>query len=132
MPNFTQFSRTLSPETVIMIHDRVLKEDGGLEGVHFHKLEGALSRIDSYIFYEGIIDLYEIAGLYGIAIAQGHPFNDANKRTAMSCMLTFLHLNAVICAPPVSLVPDFIENIAKKNLDRQQIAQWLQKYSREC
>lgn len=35
-------------------------------------------------------DIFGIAGLYAEAIARGHAFNDANKRTALACALTFL------------------------------------------
>lgn len=123
------FTRTLDVDTVILIHDRMIAEDGGLQGIHFNKLEGALSRIDSHVFYAGLNDLYEIAALYGIAIAQGHPFNDANKRTAMASMIFFLRLNGIICQPSNEIIPDFIEGIAKKLFNREEIAQWLKNHT---
>ena len=107
----------------------MLDEEGGLPGVHMDKLQGVLGRIDSAILYEEINDLYEIAALYAITIAQGHPFNDANKRTAMTCMLMFLRLNHIICMPPNQLIPDFLVNVAEKRLKREEIAEWLRQHS---
>jgi death-on-curing protein len=121
--------KLLSQELVILIHDRMIEEEGGLPGVHLNKLEGALSRIDSMVCYEGIDDVYEIAAQYGIAISQGHPFNDANKRTAMACMLLLLSGNHINCQPPNAEIPDFIEKMAKKNFTRSEIADWLRQYT---
>lgn len=86
--------KTLNVFHVIFIHDAILAESTGLPGLCKHKsLEGALVRIDNKILYEGVNDLSEIAALYGITIAQGHVFNDGNKRTTLIAMSDFLLLN---------------------------------------
>lgn len=45
--------------------------------------------------YEGETDLFELAALYLVAIARGHVFNDATKRTAFNTMMLFLRRNGV-------------------------------------
>lgn len=84
--------KTLNCETVISFHDDVLIETHeGPPGIRpAMSLDAALNRIDSHIFYEGIDNLFEIAAIYGIALAQGHIFNNGNKRTALISMITFL------------------------------------------
>lgn len=44
------------------------------------------------IYYEGLGDVFEIAGMYAEAIARGHAFSDANKRTALVCALAYLFI----------------------------------------
>ena len=76
----------IDAQKVIEIHDLILSEEPGLHGDHgADALEGALSRIDSRIHYEGLDDVFEIAAMYAVALARGHVFNDANKRTALVC-----------------------------------------------
>ncbi len=45
-------------------------------------LEGALARVDNRLAYGLIVDVFDLAAATAVAIAQGHCFNDANKRTA--------------------------------------------------
>ncbi|EHH1079224.1 type II toxin-antitoxin system death-on-curing family toxin [Vibrio parahaemolyticus] len=47
------------------------------------RLGGALGRIDDHIYYNDLNEVYDIAALYIEAIAKGHCFADANKRTSL-------------------------------------------------
>lgn len=49
------------------------------------------NRID----YDGLDDIFDIAAMYAVAIARGHVFSDANKRTALVTALTYLSLQGV-------------------------------------
>ncbi|MGN7981296.1 type II toxin-antitoxin system death-on-curing family toxin [Burkholderia sp. 22313] len=56
-------------------------------------LVGAVSKppcIVSTIHYAGLDDVFGIAATYAVAIARGHVFNDANKRTGLTCALTYM------------------------------------------
>lgn len=55
-------------------------------------LEGALGRPATYAHYEGA-DLALQAAVIAHGIAEGQPFIDGNKRTALIAMLTFLEIN---------------------------------------
>ncbi|MEE8272057.1 MAG: type II toxin-antitoxin system death-on-curing family toxin [Alphaproteobacteria bacterium] len=70
-------------------------------------------------------DLHEIAALYGVAIAQGHVFNDANKRTAFVSMATFLDLNGFDLVAASSEIVDTMVEVAENRLDVSELAQWL-------
>lgn len=55
-------------------------------------LEGALARPETYARYQDA-DLALQAAVLAHGIAEGQPFIDANKRTALIAMLTFLEIN---------------------------------------
>ncbi|WP_254613359.1 type II toxin-antitoxin system death-on-curing family toxin [Burkholderia glumae] len=74
----------------MLLHDFILKREPGVKGANKGALEGALGRIENRIAYNGLADVFEIAGLYAEAIARGHAFSDANKRTALVSALTYL------------------------------------------
>ncbi|MDQ1816355.1 type II toxin-antitoxin system death-on-curing family toxin [Massilia sp. CCM 9210] len=81
---------------VIEIHDLILSAEPGLVGGHGEgPVEGALARVENRIHYDGLDDIFEIAAMYAVAIARGHVFNDANKRTALVTALTYLSLQGV-------------------------------------
>ena len=72
----------LTPAYVEAIHDAVLNP-GELTGAAGDKsLDGALARVDNRLAYGLIVDAFDLAAAYAVAIAQGHCFNDGNKRTA--------------------------------------------------
>ena len=82
--------RFLTTEEVIEIQSSTLPNSGAPD---IDKLEGALNRVQSLIDYENCDDLFSLAGMYLIAIAKAHAFNDANKRTAFQAASVFLLLN---------------------------------------
>ena len=70
------------------------------------KLEGVVGRIQQKIYYENITNIFNVAGLYCEAIARGHAFPDANKRTAFVCTITVLAINGVF--------PDTLTKVANE------------------
>lgn len=82
------------PERVIDVNQTILENEPGLHGaVNMGLLEGALGRIDNAILYEGLEDVFSIAAKYASAIANGHAFSDANKRTGLAVCLDYLAFN---------------------------------------
>ncbi|MGR5097024.1 type II toxin-antitoxin system death-on-curing family toxin [Vibrio maritimus] len=83
-------------EQVKQIHDLILETEAGLQGYYGDgKLGGALGRIDDHIYYNDLNEVYDIAALYIEAIAKGHCFADANKRTSLVVGLEYLKLNGI-------------------------------------
>jgi death-on-curing protein len=120
----------LTIDIVIAIHDTVLNE-GELAGLALDKsLEGALARVDNRLAYGMIGDAYDLAAAYAIAIAQGHCFNDANKRTAHQCMDVCLDLNGVQANWTATDIGPVIIRAAQRLLDEGELAHWLRKYLR--
>lgn len=115
----------LTAELVEAIHDRVLNP-GELPGRALDKsLEGALARVDNRLAYDLIGDAFDLAAAYAVAIAQGHCFNDANKRTAHQCMDTCLDLNGIQITWTATEIGPVIIRAAQRMLDEGELAHWL-------
>ena len=121
--------RTLTAELVELIHDQVLNP-GELAGRARDKsLEGALARVENRLAYEMIADAHDLAEAYAVAIAQGHCFNDANKRTAHQAMDVCLDLNGVQINWTAIEIGPVIIRAAQRHLDEGELADWLRKHS---
>lgn len=122
--------RLLSVEEVLLLHERVLNP-GELEGVAKDKsIEGALSRIDFRLQYGMITDVYDLAAMYAVAVAQAHAFNDGNKRTAHATMEFILMSHQARIAFNTQEVGDFIIKVAQGHLDEIELAAWLREQAR--
>lgn len=120
--------RTLTAELVELIHDQVLNP-GELSGRARDKsLEGALARVENRLAYEMISDAYDLAAAYAVAIAQGHCFNDANKRTAHQAMDVCLDLNGVQINWTATEIGPVIIRAAQRLLDECELPDWLRKH----
>jgi len=82
-------------ERVVQINSIILDNQPGMKGaIDLPKLKGALGRIDNFILYNNLDDIFEIAANYAISIAVSHALPDANKRTGLMVALEYLSLNS--------------------------------------
>lgn len=117
----------LDDALVEAIHDAVLNP-GELQGMAGDKsLDGALARVDNRLVYGMINDVFDLAAAYCVAIATGHIFNDANKRTAHQAMDVCLDLNGVQIAHKAVEAGDIIREVAQRRMDEDDLAAWLRK-----
>ena len=117
----------LTLDDVVTLHERAINP-GELQGLAGSKsLEGALSRIDFRITYGVIQDVFDLAATYAVAIAQGHVFNDANKRTAYASMELSLYLHGEHIAFDTKEIGDVIIKVAQGHMDESELATWLRK-----
>jgi len=117
--------RLLSAELIELIHDEVLNP-GELAGRARDKsLEGALSRVDNRLAYGMVEDTFALAAFYAEAIAQGHCFNDGNKRTAFRSMDAVLALHGVNIFFEIEDIADRIILLAQGKLEAEDLAEWL-------
>ena len=84
-------------ETVLNLHNMLLKQTGGCEGVRDEgMLESAIEC--AYATFDGK-DLYptieEKGARLGLGLISNHAFVDGNKRTGTFVMLTFLDANGI-------------------------------------
>ncbi|WP_415393575.1 type II toxin-antitoxin system death-on-curing family toxin [Paracoccus sp. SJTW-4] len=115
----------LTVETVEAIHDAVLNP-GELQGRAMGKsLESALARVDNRILYGLVGDVFDLAALYAMAIARGHCFNDANKRTAHQAMDVCLALNGIEMVWNHEDIGQQIIALAQGLIDDGHLADWL-------
>ncbi len=121
----------LSPELVEKVHDAVLNP-GELPGRARDKsLEGALARVDNRLAYGMIADAFDLAAAYAVAIAQGHCFNDGNKRTAHQSMDVCLDLNGIQITWAAEDVGQTIIRAAQGLMDESDLADWLRDRARQ-
>ena len=110
---------------VLKIHDDILNP-GELQGLAGDKsLEGALARVENRLHYGLLTDAYDLAAAYGVAIAQGHCFNDGNKRTAYRVMQTCLDLHGLDYPTNPTTIGPVIIRAAQRLLDEGDLAHWL-------
>ena len=115
----------LSAQEVISLHDSVLNP-GELTGLAKDKsLEGALSRVEFRLQYGFVNDVYDLAAIYAVAIAQAHAFNDANKRTAHAATKLTLKVHGTKLNILPKVVGDIIIEVAQGKLDETELAEWL-------
>lgn len=121
--------RLLPAAVVDAIHDDILNP-GELQGRARDKsLEGALARVENRLSYDMIDDAYDLAAAYAVAIAQGHCFNDGNKRTAYRVMQTCLDLHGLGFPSNEAAIGPVIIRAAQGLLDEGELAHWLRSHS---
>lgn len=84
-------------------------------------MESALARIENHALYAGLDDVLGIAAMYAEAIAQGHVFNDGNKRTALTCALVYLSRQG-IDIPAQAALEDLTVLLAEKRITKDDFA----------
>ena len=114
-------------------HDRQINEHGGLPGLRDEGLLfSALSRPENaYHYSDPKPDVAELAAAYGFGLAKNHPFNDANKRTALIAMRLFLKLNGYDLAASAEDKYKTIISVAASDISEDELAQWIRKNLKE-
>ena len=74
-----------------------------------------------------IEDAFDLAAAYAVAVAQGHCFNDANKRTAFHVMDAVLVFNGCLVTWNTVEVGQIIIRVAQRLMDESELALWLRK-----
>lgn len=114
------------PASVVeAIHDDILNPAELRGRARDKSLEGALSRVENRIAYNMIDDVYDLAAAYAIAIAQGHCFNDGNKRTAYRVMQTCLDMHGLDFPDDATEIGPVIIRAAQGLLDEGELGHWL-------
>ena len=111
-------------------HNRQINEHGGLPGLRDEGLLlSALSRPENaYHCSDPKPDAAELAAAYGFGFAKNHPFNDANKRTALIAIRLFLKLNGYDLAASPEDKYKMIIRVAASNISENELAQWVRKH----
>lgn len=119
--------KKLKLEQIIMLHEILLKETGGLSGIRdMSLLESAINSpfhsFDSVDVYPTIE--YKAARL-AFGIIKNHPFVDGNKRTVLLTMLTFLECNGIeLCYTDDELIKIGLE-LADGSFNEKQLLTWI-------
>lgn len=102
----------LTPQDVLELHGLIIGATADVAANQLRNragLEGALARPETYAHYQNA-DLALQAAVLAHGIAEGQQFIDANKRTALIAMLTFL------------VVDGWLASAQRESLNRQSLS----------
>src|SRR5919197_5404397 len=124
--------RYLTPADLIVIHELLLSEFGGMRGITeagFGRLEAAAATPQASMFGEDIYaTVPEKAAALGLAIVRGHPFSDGNKRVALVALDVFLARNGYALTATNDEAYAVIMAIARGELGREGLAAWVKEH----
>ena len=110
------------------LNERLIKRYGGLfapcSDERLQRVDVLCQRVQMIIQYERLNSPIEVAATYAEAIARGHVFADANKRTAVNALYLFLHRNGNKTKVPDDLV-DVIVNLASGEITRNELTVYI-------
>ena len=119
--------RWLSTELAIAVHQMLLAEHGGGEGLRDKALlESALTRAEQKFSYEQDCTMCEIAAAISYGLAKNHPFVDGNKRIALTLGLVFLDINGFTFEAPEADAAVTFELLAAGKIGEEELSQWFQ------
>jgi death-on-curing protein len=111
------------------IHDLIIQDQPGLPGARPDLTpESLVHRVLNRVAYDPHTyrSIETVAALYAEAIARGHVFNDANKRTALTCMLIFISINGyTFTIQSEEMLADKIVDVAEGRLEHIAFGRWL-------
>lgn len=115
----------IEDDLVLAIHDRLLVEHGGAEGVRDESLlHSALARPLNPIAYASS-DIIELAAKYTTGIVQNHPFVDGNKRTGFVIGVLLLELNGYRFTATEEAAAQAIIELAAGRIDESGFCEFL-------
>lgn len=116
--------------TLLVIHDRLLVEHGGAEGVRDASLlQSALGRPLNHSAYASS-DIIELAAKYTARIVQNHPFIDGNKRTGFVIGVLFLELNGYQFTASEEAAAQAVLELAAGTVDKAGFCEFLRANTR--
>ena len=115
------------PEDIMMIHDIIVRNTGGHEGI---KKQGQLDSLPALMNYE--VGINQKASAMLVTIIQGHVFNDGNKRTGHAVMEAFLNNHGKYLTAIDEEIKFFTKEVAQGLLTKQQIINWIVNHSRSA
>ena len=114
-------------------HDRQINEHGGLAGLRDEGLllSAWLRSENAYHYSDPKPDVAQLAAAYGFGLAKNHPFNDANKRTALIAIRLFLKLNGYdLVVSPEDKYKTIIR-VAASEISEYELALWIRENLKE-
>ncbi|MEI8234045.1 MAG: type II toxin-antitoxin system death-on-curing family toxin [Verrucomicrobiota bacterium] len=118
-------------ETVLALHEQLLAEFGGSDGIRDGGLlDSALTRPENLFAY-GQPTVSELAAAYAFGLVKNHPFVDGNKRIGFAIGALFLQING--CMLTASEVDAVVQTLALATgeIGEKEYACWLEANSRE-
>lgn len=120
-------------EDVLVIHELIIESSKGKAGIRdFSLLHSALFRPQASFGGEDLYPtIFDKASALIHSLLLNHPFNDANKRTALATTERFLNINGLVVDASQREKVKFTLNIESKKLNLERIAKWLKSHSKK-
>ncbi len=117
----------LSKEQVITLHQALVAQTGGTEGLRDEGLlDAALNApFQSFDGTEVFPSIQQKAARLGFGLVQNHAFVDGNKRIGAHVMLVFLALNHIELEYTQQELIDIILSIAAGNCSLEKLTNWI-------
>jgi death-on-curing protein len=115
----------LLKEVVLAVHQKTLREQGGLPGIRdVDLLESALARPVNAFNYAVNPNIHELAAAYGYGVAMNHAFYDGNKRVAFYASVGFLRINGfALTATELEAATTFL-GLAAGQITEEELTDW--------
>ena len=117
----------LTPEKILLLHQFLMKETGGLDGLRDESLFDSAVQ-SAFATFDGA-ELYpskeEKAAKLGYALVKNHAFIDGNKRIGVYVMLTFLDVNGIKMTYSDNDIVSLGLGIADGSLSYEDVLNWI-------
>ena len=124
--------KTLSKRQVQMLHEQLINETGGAQGIRDESmLESALAApFQSFGDVDAFPSIQQKAARLCFGLVMNHPFVDGNKRIGAHAMLVFLALNGITLVYQQDEFADLILSLAAGEIEYGHLLQWLLAHER--
>jgi death on curing protein len=119
----------LTTADVLAIHDQLIAEHGGADGIRdITLLESAPARPQQLFAYgQSEPDIAALAAAYAFGIAKNHAFVDGNKRTSAVVTEAFLRLNGLgLTATDIEIVQTW-SDLGASLVTEPDLIDWLRR-----
>lgn len=122
----------LSTDNVLAIHQRMITEYGGGDGLRDRNLlESAVHMPQSQFGGEYLHDgLTGMAAAYLFHLCKNHPFVDGNKRVALASAVQFIYLNDHVLLANKNSVEKLTLGVADGSVSKDQVTSFFKKHVR--
>lgn len=119
--------KTLSKRQVLMLHEQLITETGGIQGLRDEGLlESALAApFQSYAEVDAYPSIQQKAARLCYGLVMNHPFVDGNKRIGAHAMLVFLLLNGIELCYRQEELSDIILMVASGKSGYETLFEWI-------
>ena len=120
----------LTPQRVLLIHDRLVRRFGGSLGLRdLPLLESAVARPRASNGGEDLYPtIFEKAAALMHSLLKNHAFVDGNKRTALASAGVFLKINSYQLVNSHEKEFEFALEVENGTLELKDITEWLKKH----
>lgn len=125
--------KRITPQYVRVVHEKVIKETGGVLGIRsVGLLESACARpFAGFGDFEAYPELVDKAAVLGAGIIQNHSFVDGNKRVGIVVTLALLRSHGIEVECTQEELVQMVLDLATGSSDWSEFADWIRRHCRE-